>query len=144
MTGALSAAASGKPAPPPNTISISNETISDFRLFPDSALAEYQLQSDGDIVRTISTAQADIGDWLSPKNNFGFYEARATVLGGDTPNGSLNTWNALSSTNAWSFFETEGNSTKSCDLLVEIRFAQTGVVLDSATISLSASVSGPI
>jgi hypothetical protein len=140
MTGILCAATAGRPAPPPNTIAIGDESIFDFQFFPSQALAEYQLQNDGDIVRTVSNGQADIGDWLSPKSNFGLYEARATLLSGDTPSGTLNTWLPLSGTRAWSVFETEENGQKSCDLLIEIRFTQTGVILDSATISLTASV----
>jgi hypothetical protein len=122
-------------------ITISNVNIDSTVVDPGTAIARYELQSDGDIERTVSSTTSDIGDWITPKINMANYEVRATLNSGDTPSGSaLNSWLSLGTTRNWALIESGAGSSSSCSLNVEIRRASDGTVLDSATISMSALV----
>lgn len=117
-------------------VSISDRSVQRIVVDPVDATASYELESDGDIAVNL----ADSGDWITPKAAAGAaYECRATVVSGTFTSGTFGSWLPLSSTRSWSLLRsTIGTSTASMTL--EIRRASDGVVLDSATISFTATV----
>lgn len=96
--------------------------------------AQWILSSDGfTYVRNDAGAATQAAAWISPQIGMDQYEARATLLSGNVPPGTLNTWLAPGVTTwGWAGMVHE----RSCDLLIEIRRASDHVVVDSATISL--------
>lgn len=118
-------------------ITIVDDLISDIGLGAGSA--RYQLDADGDITQiTLALGTVDIGDWIIPKSAAGGnYEVRATLQSGDTPIGTLGSWLSLGTNRGWTLSQS-GVGTKTCDLLIEIRLTSSGLVLDSATITLEA------
>jgi hypothetical protein len=117
-------------------VSISDQNVQRIVVDPADATASYALESDGDI----ATNLVDSGDWITPKAAAGAdYECRATVVSGTFTSGTFGSWLALSSTRSWTLVRTTlGTSTAS--MLIEIRRASDGTVLDSATISFTATV----
>lgn len=118
-------------------------TVSDTTVSPTNARASFQLQSDGDVARiTVSTGgggTVDVGDWITPAAAAGAnYEVQATVNSGSLTSGTTGSWLALSSTRTWALDQTSVGSS-SCELLIEIRLASTGGVLDSAVVTLDAT-----
>jgi len=117
-------------------ISISDQSLTDVGASP--SFVSYSLQSDGDIETVSGVGTLNLVDWITPVSKApGAYEVRATLSLGDTPTGTLGSWVALSSTRTWSLTQT-GPGVKSCELFIEIRLGL--VILDSATITLSAEV----
>jgi hypothetical protein len=123
---------------------ISNQTLVD-EVNGGSAEARYELGSNG-IARKnqrISGTWSMVaipGEWLTTGIATD-YEVRATLLSGTTPNrpgsASVGTWLSLGTTRYWGL-STTVPQTLTCSLLVEIRRASSGVVLDSATIGMTA------
>jgi hypothetical protein len=105
-----------------------------------SQTVTYTLESDGDVMSNSTTFGAvDEGDWVTPKSSApGTYEARATLVSGDTPTGTLGTWLALTSNRSWSLTQAT-TGTKEAVLTIEIRKGS-GSVLASATVTLYAEV----
>lgn len=111
----------------------SGETGSSFK-----AAAGIKYDADGNIYkRTITTGPAwtDSGqDWLLNGTN-SEYEIRATLVSGDTPDeGTMDTWQALSTDRYWSVFVDGSVSpvyrgSKSSKITIEIRRASTQEVL---------------
>lgn len=119
-------------------VSISDTTVSRVTTTPASATASYALESDGDILGTLS---ADIGDWITPTSAAGGnYECRTTVLSGTLTSGTTGAWMALSTTRTWTLTQS-GIGTNTASVLIEIRRTSDSVVLDSATITFNAEVS---
>lgn len=122
------------------SVTIDDTFVSDVRLSPTNASAQYQLTNAGIVNRITSaggTVQTDT--WISPISFAGAnYEVKATSLGPDTlTSGTTGSWLALSSTQTWSLSQTtDGTSTVA--LTIEIRNAVSLAVLDTATITLSA------
>ena len=100
-----------------------------------SATAGYRLDSDSSAYRTNSsgTYVAIGGEWRL-QGVVADYEARATLVSGSSPTGTLGSWLALSSDRTWSITSTSGYDT--CTLTIEIRSAASQAVLDTATIIL--------
>jgi hypothetical protein len=123
-------------------ISIDNRNVVDAVIDPTDAQAGYQLSSAGDVeeLTGLGPTVTDVGDWISPKLGMGNYEVRATLNSGTSPTGSaLNTWLVLSTSRFWQIQRTTIGTNLS-QLLIEIRLASSGVVMDSATIDLEATV----
>lgn len=116
-----------------NVIDIANMSCTNSDAGTVSAV--YRLTSTGNIEGTNGTSsQPDRGDWISPKSNFNLYSARVTPQSGTTPGGSgNNVWLNLGTSREWSI---TGSSFSVSGFLVEIRLDSTGIVQDSATISL--------
>ena len=120
------------------TIAISDATVEHSVASPTNALASYSLESDGDIV----THAGDTGDWITPKAAAGAaYEARVTIISGTLTSGTSGSWLALSTTRTWTRARTiDVAGTDTCEFTLEIRQAAGGLVLDTATITLNATV----
>ena len=81
-------------------------------------------------------------EWLLSGNNSD-YEVRATEIsktGTATETGTLNTWMVLSSDRTWRATKSSGTGAHEWELLIEIRLASTGQVLDSAHIILRGEI----
>lgn len=116
------------------TISLSNETI--ISAGGGTVSATYTLESDGDIIRSLSGSNTDIGDWSTPKNLApSFYEAFVTPTSGSLSGGATGFWASLGSNQSWVVQQTV-IGTKSCTFTIQIR--SNGVILTSATITLTA------
>ena len=115
-------------------ISLSNVGVSSTGA--GSQTATYTLESDGDVMSDSTIfGPVDEGDWITPKASApSDYEARATLDSGDTPTGTLNSWQALTSNRAWSLTQSTTGS-KQAILTIEIRKGS-GPALASATVTL--------
>jgi hypothetical protein len=71
--------------------------------------------------------------------NAGDYEVRATMVSGSVTSGNTNVWTNLAAGASWTKTRTILNSS-SCTFLLEIRPAGGGAVIDSCTITLTATV----
>lgn len=112
--------------------------VQDTRIGPDTALARIDFESDGDIASIVSTGSADAGDWIAPKAAApGAYEIMAHQNSGDPVTGTLDTWQALSSSRSWSL-EQLVVGLASAELTISIRLGST--VLSSGTFTLEAEV----
>jgi hypothetical protein len=104
-----------------------------------TATASYSLLSSGDINTTLgSGGAADRGDWISPKIGMANYEARATVLTGSLSSGPTGSWSSLSGPVTWTRTASQGAGVQQATFTLEIRRALDAVVMDSATITISA------
>jgi hypothetical protein len=102
-------------------------------------VAGYKLTAAGQVQTRnglAAAAYANVGEtWLLAGSGF---EVRATLSSGTAPTtGTLNTWQALSSDRFWEQSRA-GTPNLQCVLLIEIRDAASGTVLDSANITLEA------
>ena len=122
--------------------SITNQTATTEVTDPADATAGYKLQSSGQAQKTnLGGTYEDItGEWETSGLPGSLYECRATVTAGSLTTGSTGSWDSLGSDNTWTKDQTVvGNST--CTFTLEIRDAATGTVLDTASITLDATVS---
>lgn len=122
------------------SVSISDQTISNSST--GTATAAYYLRSSGQAQKSRdvgSTLMNISGEWLVAGSASQF-EARATLQSGSNPTSgnSLGVWHPLSADVFWGVSRGTLGTTSST-LLVEIRLASSGAVLDSATITLEAT-----
>jgi hypothetical protein len=75
--------------------------------------------------------------WITPQAGMDQYEVRATLLGGNTPTGTLGTWLSLDVNRQWSLNNI--NYDRECDLLIEIRRKSDGVIVASGTVNILSS-----
>lgn len=133
-------------------VNITNQTVTaaDVQLFGTSASATagYRLESDGDVyAKAIPDGDYLIEGWVSPAGAAGSeYEARATIVSNtDVMNGTFNTWLSLGSNREWSIQADVSGSgldlTNTAQITIDIRDANSTIILDSATIDLSATAS---
>jgi hypothetical protein len=103
-----------------------------------TATAVYTLGSDGNIYGTeISNTVIDRGDWITPQTNMSSFECRATLVSGTLTSGTVGTWLNLGSNRTWTRTRTT-LGVSSTTMTVEIRRASDAVVVDSASITLTA------
>ena len=115
--------------------SIDDRTVSKSTINGTPASASYALNSNGNVYNHAGT---NLETWLDSGVNTNF-DCRATLVGGDTLSaGTLNTWQALSSSRSWAL-TADVDEDKSTTLTIEIRNSSTLAVLDSATITLTAT-----
>lgn len=123
------------------TINIDNVTVSDNEVSPTDAQTSYSLTSTGGTSRSPGAA---LPDWMA--NGCGqatsAYEVRATLAAGDAVDtGTVGSWLSLGTTRTWTQDVTvNANDTDSSTLTVEIRRVSDSVVVDTATVTLTATV----
>lgn len=126
----------------PAVITLTDQNITG--LDATTAYAYYFLTSGGQVEQSTQAGGAgptNIEQWCTPTSAASSYEARVTVNSGSLTGGSgAGTWLPLSSTRNWYVSESVSGNSNICEFLVEIRLASTGVVKDSATITLTATV----
>lgn len=135
MSGALA----GIVGPAIGVVDISGGGGSNDTVAAGTADSTTQFESDGDIVSiTSSSGTVDVDDWIVPKAAApGAYEIMAHLNSGDTPTGTLDTWQALTSNRAWNLQQT-GSGSKTANLTISIRLGST--VLSSGTFIIEAIV----
>lgn len=108
---------------------------------PDNAEARYRLNSSGVEQTYTSTnlAYTTVGTWLVSGTNSQF-EVRATAVSGTVTSGTMNTWQALSTSREWNVTKTFSSGVKLAVITIEIRRASTGVIVDTATVDLGAEI----
>ena len=99
--------------------------------------AEYHLNSDGNVYIRESSVLTNIGEWITNAAYVNLFECRVTVTSGSLTFGTTGVWQSLSATRSWTRGAALG-TIQTCTFLLEIRNASTGVVVDSATITLEA------
>jgi hypothetical protein len=69
----------------------------------DSVLVQLTLASDGRQITSINNSSSVVGNWVSPSSSAREWEVRATLTSGEVPSsGTLETWEALTSSRTWS------------------------------------------
>lgn len=118
-------------------VTINDQNPSDDVLDPANATAVFSLVNDATV---ISTGEV-VANWLSIPANTGLFEARMTIISGAFTTGpAAGTWWPLSTTRTWTSTQpVVGDNIVQATL--EIRLASSGVVQDSATITITATVS---
>lgn len=137
MTGAVLAAFGAGVSP---VVNIDTVTVQHVSATPANAFARYMLEADGDIVKRENVTDTDLGDWVTPKTFAGAaYDCRMTTVSGTVSPGSAATgsWLSLGSDRSWNV-QIAVVGTKTYVGTLEIRRASDGVVLDTATITLTA------
>lgn len=121
--------------------SISNRTPTAESVDPANATAGYRLGSDGQAQETnVSGTYVDIsGEWETGGLPGSLYECRVTVTSGTLSSGTSGSWLSLGSTQTWTRTRS-GIGSNAVTFTVEIRDANTLTVLDTATVTLTATV----
>jgi len=123
-------------------ISITDQYVYGFDA-PD-AYAYYFLTAGGQVEQSEEAGgnnPTNLEQWCTPTNQSSNYEAFITITSGTLSGGSgTGTWLALSTTRNWFVTENQSGQQKICVFTVQIRKIGTGTVLDTATITLEASV----
>ena len=128
-----------------DVIDIINWSIFDLAAPGGTAAAWYILNSNGIWYESITenaTLQTSRGSWVTPNSAASNYEVRVTVSGAALDAGSAATdvWLALSTTRQWGLQETVSGQSPVSTLTVDIRRIGTSTILDTATITLEATV----
>ena len=118
-------------------VSITNQTLNGTA-FSGPASCVYRLNLLGTVQQGNTGVFSTLETWLLFGSNSA-YEARVTMLTGALTAGTVGTWLNLAVSRDWSITDgTSGDGSVTCSFTVEIRNAASLVVLDSATIELSA------
>lgn len=125
----------------PGGIDIYDLSVDGYADFPSNASASYSLNSSGAGAGIGSSSAADAGTnanwtWLLSGLNSS-YQVRATLISGTLSSGTTGSWLTLNTTRTWSV--TTGTF-KSATLTIEVRRISDGVICDTATVTLTASV----
>lgn len=117
------------------TVSIDNESASASGGTVATATAGYQLTSGGLVQLNNGSGFVTDSTWLL-SGAAGDYEVRATLVSGTAPGGSgTGVWLNLGTTRNWTLSAAVG-TTQTCTLTIEIRLVATGIVQDTATVTL--------
>ncbi len=134
----LAAAALSEALGATNTITLSDTTSTGNY----GRTAGVIVSSTGDFYKYILNTPVVISSWITPATHVSEYEIRATLSSGSSPTtGTLDTWQALSTSRSWTLVTATEEDTDSSVLLLEIRWTGNNTVQDSATITLN--VTGP-
>jgi hypothetical protein len=121
-------------------VSISDTEVDTGNQYPNSATAGYRLNANGNVERTIDGSNWTIIDvWLN-SGAAGDYQVRLTPTSGTFDTGTTGSWLTLSSTRPWtkSIVPGGGSGLESAEGTLEIRRVSNLVVLDTATLKLTA------
>jgi hypothetical protein len=117
------------------TVVIGDQDLLHTAIDPADASVDYVLTETG-LARSNGVT---LHGWLTPVVSPGDFEVRATVNSGAFTTGTVGAWEALSAARTWTRTRT-AIGTSAVNATFEIRRASDGVVLDSATIILTATV----
>lgn len=125
------------------SVSIADHTVFDLVFEPANASATYELLNTGVARKTEGAVTTNFpGEWLLA-GTAANYEARATVLSGSFTSGTFGSYLNLGTTRTWGnaiALGPGGTGDAVGTMLVEIRPAGGGAVLDSATILINATI----
>lgn len=120
------------------SINIADQAI--YRVSATATTAGYRVNTSGISEKREGATYTTLETWLTSGYTASNYEVRATLLSGDAlTSGTVGSWLALSSSREWRQQVPGGSSgiVWSSNLLIEIRNATTGVVVDTANVSLT-------
>ena len=120
----------------PATISITDQTVSDYTGGARTATAGYRLTSTGLAQTLVNVTYTTAETWCVPTSEAINYDVLVTVSG-NLDFGPTGSWTSLSTTQTWSNVASAGASSFGI-LTVQIRRTGTTTVLDTATITLDA------
>jgi chitodextrinase len=109
---------------------------------PGGTTASYSITSTGDLLHSqpASQANADYGDWLSPKVGMSGFQVYVTVDSNPCSSGTFNTWLNLSATQTFtrSVTGTRG-ATQQCNITLQIRHSSNpSVILATGHVAITA------
>jgi hypothetical protein len=138
MTAVLAAVAGFRPSG--SGVHITDQVIT--KSVKGTATASYSIVNNRNVTNQDGTV---VETWLTG-GTISDYEVEATFLSGVTPTGTFGSWLNCSTTRTWSISNSaQDNSTITGVFRVDIRaVAAPGTILDSATISLSATSREPL
>lgn len=123
-------------------IEFNDYSIADIAVVPDTALAGYEINSNGRVyaVNGTSFITTELEQWATPTSVASQYEVYATLVSGTLSpgGGSVNTWLSLGTTRDW-YIEQISSGSKFTTLSFEVRKTGTTTVLDTWTIDLDAT-----
>lgn len=132
----LVAAALSGPLGAPNVITLNDTTSTGLR----SRTAGVIVGNAGYFYSYTNNTPVVVYNWIYPLTNMSEYEVRATLSSGDpVTTGTMDTWQALSTSRSWTLSSDVEEEELSSEILLEIRWTGSGVVQDSATITLIAT-----
>lgn len=133
MTGVLCALAGAKGA---TVVNFTNTTVDDQL----DGYAAYQVNSDGYAKYAIdSSGYINYEQWCTPATDGGNFEVKATISSGTVSSGTTGSWLATSTNPTWTKQRaTPGTSTVT--LSMEVRAAGGSTVLDTWTVTLTATM----
>ena len=118
-------------------VEISNQSVEDLET-SGTATASITFESDGGVSAVGGTQIID-SQWLVNSTTGSNYEIRVTPTSGTFSSGTTGSWLALSSDRTWAV-NRASLGTKTCIATVEIGLVGTSTALDTATITISATV----
>jgi hypothetical protein len=125
-------------------IAFEDQSISDIQVIPDSALAGYQINSNGRAysIESSSFITNELEQWATPTSVANQYEVYATVLSGalQLTFGDVNTWLSLGTTRDW-YTERLTSGVNVVILSFDVRKIGTTTVLDTWQVTLEAALS---
>lgn len=125
-------------------VNISNYTLDWIQSY--AASSGYRLSSDGKVYWTYNTGTGGLDlleSWVVPNAAASDYEAYVSVTTGSVGGSATGSWLSLGSNREWNVLTSSYPETVSAVISVQIRKIGTTTVLDTATITLSASSIDP-
>lgn len=126
-----------------DVVSISATAVTGFKITPTDVTVTYSIDAAGTITRVVNGVLNTVGTWITPGSSAANYQVMATYVSGDTLSGGsgLGTWLNCTSDQAWFLTNTfNGDNTKQTVIFVQIRRASDGVVVASANVTITATV----
>lgn len=120
-------------------ISITDQLVQDIKTSPADATATYTVDNDGKIR---SHTGSVIETWLNKPSLASLYEVFVSVTSGALTSGTTGAWLNCGTDRSWSLTR-DPNGTSTTVIAVQIRRAATGLVKDTANITLQAIVEAP-
>lgn len=122
------------------TIEFTPTSVDDIAVEPDSALAGYQINSNGRdyAVNGTSLITTEIEQWITPTSAASQYEVYPTVTFGTLTFGFINAWLVLNTSYTW-YVEQVSSGVKTASMSFQVRKTGTVTVLDTWTVDLTAT-----
>lgn len=125
-------------------ISIANINADGTWEYPPNTEAPVGVYYNNDgTISIVDTVGTSVPNWIDATEHAGAFEIRGTLNSGTVNGSSTGTWLPLSSTVGWSKTDTTlgpGGGGGTANLTVEIRYAATGTVRDTATVEMIANL----
>ena len=123
-------------------IEFSDTAVGDIAVVPDTAIAGYQINSNGRVYAIQSGFfTTEIEQWATPTSVANQYEVIADLVSGTLTFGSLNVWQSLGTTREW-YIEQPLNGITMSSLSFQVRKIGTTTVLDTWTVDLETTRTG--
>lgn len=136
--GLLSLAGAQATVPP--SVNINGGNMNALTISPADATSGYQLTSAGAEQEIVNGPATTFNTWLL-SGAASDYEVMATLNSGTLASGTTGSWLSLGSTRAWTVQRTSNTAgTNSASLTIQIRTAVGGTLLDTAAVTLNATV----